>query len=133
MLLGIALYVVKYTDLLPESNIFMLGEDEDSFDVEDVEKEDNEDVVYNEEKETGRKVDFEKYRLGQTDQFKLPKFVYFDDFIDAIKTECFGNSTRDLSLPLSISSITPICVLAGKRTVKTFPKARFSSSILEAK
>ena len=67
VLLGIALYVVKYTDLLPESNIFMLGEDEDSFDVEDVEKEDNEDVVYNEEKETGRKVDFEKEEIIDKD------------------------------------------------------------------
>lgn len=44
-----------------------------------------------------------KYRIGQTDQFKLPKFtIDFEDFIDKVKDLVFDGRDRINVLPLSL-------------------------------
>ena len=46
--------------------------------------------------------DLNKYRIGQTDQFKLPKFtIDFEDFIDKVKDLVFDGRDRINVLPLS--------------------------------
>lgn len=54
-----------------------------------------------------RYIGFEKYRLGQTDQFELPKFgPDFNDFINKVRDTVYGNHTSSKSLPICMS-ITP--------------------------
>lgn len=50
-----------------------------------------------------RQLGLDKYRLGQTDQFELPKFdIDFDDFINEVRDLVYGNHTSSKSLPISM-------------------------------
>lgn len=49
-----------------------------------------------------RQANVDKYRLGQTDQFKLPKFeIDVEDFINQIKDVIFGGHNLEDRLPVS--------------------------------
>lgn len=51
-----------------------------------------------------RQLDLDKYRLGQTDQFELPKYgIDFDDFIDKVRDLVYGNHTTSKSLPIDMT------------------------------
>lgn len=49
-----------------------------------------------------RLADLDKYRLGQTDQFKLPKFeIDIDEFIDKIKDVIYGGHNLEDRIPIT--------------------------------